>query len=180
MVYPAYGYGLGSLADLLGVTRSKVFISYYHAADQYYYDSLSTTLHDKYELITDRSLDDEIDSDDCDYVMRRIREEFITGTSCTLVLYSASTITRKYVDWEIKATLDKEHALIGIALPSLTGSWPWMPWRLFDNQQSGYAVCTDWLSVTLNPQKVPSLIAEATLKPSWLIKNDREMMACNG
>jgi len=49
--------------------------------------------------------------------MRGIRENFITGTSCTIVLCGAQTHLRKYVHWEIKATLDKEHGLIGVNLP---------------------------------------------------------------
>jgi hypothetical protein len=46
--------------------------------------------------------------------MQRIRDKHITGTSCTIVLCGSLTPWRKYVDWEIKATLDKEHGLIGI------------------------------------------------------------------
>jgi hypothetical protein len=32
-----------------------------------------------------------------------------TGTSCTIVLCGAETPKRKFVDWEIKAILDKGH-----------------------------------------------------------------------
>ena len=42
--------------------------------------------------------------------------KYITGTSCTVVLCGGRP--RKFVDWEIKATLDKEHALIGVNLPT--------------------------------------------------------------
>jgi hypothetical protein len=169
-----------SLADLLGIVlRPRIFMSYYHDGDQWYYDQLSTLLHDQYSLVTDRSLDDEIDSDDCDYVMRRIREDFITGTSCTFVLFGTQTWTRKYVDWETKATLDKEHGLIGVALPGFQYAQHLVPRRLWDNYMSGYAVLTDWWTISANTQSVPGFVTEATAKPSFLINNSREMMSCN-
>ena len=97
-----------SLAELLK-TRPRVFVSYQHSADQHYYNEFSRIFADTYEAIADNSLERWIDSDDADYVMRRIRENHITGTSCSIVLVGVSTWGRKYVDWEIKATLDKSH-----------------------------------------------------------------------
>src|SRR5207253_16569 len=72
-----------------------------------------------YDVITDNLLDRAVGSDDVEYVMRRIRENYITGSSCTLVLVGRDTWGRKYVDWEIDATLQKEHGLIGLQLPTL-------------------------------------------------------------
>ena len=57
-------------------------------------------------------------SSSAEYVIRWIREGFITGPSCKVVLCGALTPQRKFVDWEIKATLDKDHGLIGINLPT--------------------------------------------------------------
>jgi len=48
--------------------------------------------------------------------MQRIRDKYITGTSCTIVLCGPQARWRKYIDWEIKAALDKEHGLIGVWL----------------------------------------------------------------
>ena len=98
--------------------KRKVFISYHHGGDQAYYDAFSKTFADTYEAIFDNSLERRIDSDNVDYVIQRIRDNFITGSSCTVVLCGAETPWRKYVDWEIKATLDKEHGLIGVNLPT--------------------------------------------------------------
>ncbi|WP_216637233.1 TIR domain-containing protein [Staphylococcus aureus] len=72
-----------------------------------------------YEAVTDNSLDRRVDSDDIDYVMRRIREYYIAGTSCSLVFVGNESWGRKYIDWEIKSTLDKQHGLIGVQLPTL-------------------------------------------------------------
>ena len=54
-----------------------------------------------------------IDSDDTEYVMRRIRENYNSGASGTFVLCGSDTPERKYVDWEIKATLDDRHGPVG-------------------------------------------------------------------
>jgi len=64
-----------------------------------------------------------VNSGDSDYVMRRIREDFIAGTSCTVVLLGKCTWARRYVDWEVAATLrnfdeSPRGGLIGVHLPS--------------------------------------------------------------
>ena len=109
------GLGLGVRPTL----KRKVFVSYHHGGDQAYYDAFSRAFCDTYDVITDNSLERKVDSDDVDYVMRRIRENHVTGSSCTIVLVGANTWGRKYVDWEIKATLDKQHGLVGVQLPTL-------------------------------------------------------------
>ena len=64
-----------------GIIKRKVFLSYHHDGDQYYYNEFSKKFHDEYEAVTDNSLDRRVDSEDIDYVMRCIRECYITGTS---------------------------------------------------------------------------------------------------
>lgn len=90
--------------------KHKIFVSYHHHVDQAYYDAFSKAFHDTYDVIYDNSLERRIDSDDVNYVMRRIKENHITGTSCTVVLVGAETPKRKYVDWEIFATLEKSRS----------------------------------------------------------------------
>lgn len=155
--------------------KHKIFVSFYHAGDQAYYDSFSRSFHDTYEVVTDNSLERAIDSDDADYVMRRIREKHIKGTSCTIVLVGEHTHGRKYVDWEIKATLDKEHALIGVQLPScpVNAGKVNVPARLNDNINSGYALWLSWKDATKSPQKLQQYVAAAKEKSSTLIVNNR-------
>jgi hypothetical protein len=130
--------------------------------------------------VEDSSLDRAIDSDDPEYVMRRIRENNITGTSCTIVLCGAQTPKRKYVDWEIKATLDKGHGLIGINLPSsIHGEGGIIvPSRFYDNYKSGYAVWLQWPELTLS--RIHQAIEEANSKSLILIDNSRQMRRRNG
>lgn len=93
-----------------------------------------------------------IESGDTDYVMRRIREDKIAGTSCTVVLIGKCTWARRYVDWEIAATLrnfddSQRGGLIGVQLPSAQDNgWTTLPPRLAlnisedeDGVDAGYA-----------------------------------------
>lgn len=172
-------YGL--LSGLALPIRRKVFVSYHHAGDQWYYDEFTRVFHEQYEAVYDNSLERAFDSSDTEYVMRRIRENHIHGTSCTIVLCGAQTPSRKYVDWEIKATLDKEHGLIGIQLPSLPVSLDGkvnVPERLNDNIKSGYAVWIGWTG--LNLHMLNHAVEAAVGKEKWLISNTRQMKQRNG
>jgi len=82
-------------------TKRKIFISYHHGGDQAYYDAFSRVFGGIYDVIYDNSLERKVDSEDTTYVMRRIREHYVTGSSCTVVLVGRDTWGRKYVDWEI-------------------------------------------------------------------------------
>ncbi len=138
--------------SLLGgyMPKRKIFVSYHHANDQVYYDRFSKTFSDTYDVIHDNSLDRNIGSTDTEYVMRKIREDYLTGTSCTIVLCGAETPNRKYVDWEIKATLDKKHALIGVYLPTArkdTQGNIIVPNRFYENYKTGFAFFVSWDSL---------------------------------
>lgn len=80
-----------------------------------------------------------IKSDDSDYVMRRIRDDWIAGTSCTVVLIGECTWARRYVDWEVAATMrnfnDSDRGgLIAVQLPeSAERGWSKLPPRLEKN-----------------------------------------------
>ena len=175
--------GLISLADILLPTKRKIFVSYHHDNDQIYKNILVRAFAQQFEIITDNSLSRALDSDDPDYVSRRIRENHISGSSCTIVLCGSETRWRKYVDWEIKATLDKEHGIIGVHLPtnlpdSLGGVHK--PDRLQDNIDSGYAVWIDWGSFVSSLEALNHYIEIAINKSSRLINNSRTMRRRNG
>jgi hypothetical protein len=179
----SHGYGLLGLGTLLTQpVKRKIFVSYHHDSDQAYYNEFSRFFSSQYETVQDSSLNRLVDSTDTDYVMRRIRENYITGTSCTIVLCGPQTRWRKYVDWEIKATLDKQHGLVAVKLPNnipdpITGGCN-KPDRLQDNFDSGYAVWTSWDILTV--ENLRSCIEIANGKPKSLIKNDRIMRSRNG
>lgn len=160
-------------------TKPKVFVSYHHRNDQLYADRFGALFHEQYQVITDRSLKDEIDSNNAEYVYHRIRDEFIKGTSCTIVLCGQETMNRRYVDWEIKATLDKEHGLLAVVLPTCPRNYantPIVPSRLAENINSGYA---RWIHWTEDVRSMIAAINNARAAATYtsLIHNSAPMMA---
>ena len=163
--------------------QRRIFVSYHHERDQAYYDQLSRVYSGLTGAFRDRSLDQEVSSQDTEYVMRRIRENYLTGSSCTVVLCGALTPWRRYVDWEIKATLDKEHGLIGVLLPTnpmQPDGYCYVPDRLNDNIVSGYAVWTNWASFTSRHDAIRLTIEDAVSRSVSLIHNSRQLRRRNG
>jgi hypothetical protein len=109
------------------------FISYHHA-DQEAVDQFIRTFDHSWDGFTARGLGQEMDQDiidstDTDYVMRRIREKYLKGSSVTLVMLGAHTWSRRYIDWEIQASLRRgvgitPNGLLGIKLPTFSGVFP--------------------------------------------------------
>jgi len=164
-------------------TRRKVFVSYHHHGDQAYYDRFSTNFHDRYEAITDNSLERKIDSASVDYIVRRIREHHLQGSSCTLVLCGIETPNRKYVDWEIDASLNQSMGLVAVLLPTLQihpNGGTNKPARLQDNIDSGYAEWVWWSEIIANPGLLLTKIESANSKSKTLIRNQRARMQYNG
>lgn len=166
--------------------KRKIFISYHHKGDQNYCDWLRDNLSDELEVFTDRSLNEPVRSDDAEYVNRKIREDFINGSSITIVLCGAETYKRKYVDWEIYSTLYYEHALLGIGLPTaLRGDQGGIivSNRLHANIQSGYAHWVTWDANNwlYNKAAFVSLLETAIVKSKnkTLIKNSELKMSRN-
>lgn len=171
----------GLLNGLQIPTRRRIFVSYHHGGDQYYYNEFSRIFHDGFEAVFDNSLERQFDSDNVDYVMQRIRDKHLTGISCTVVLIGARTHERKYVDWEIKATLAKQHGLVGIVLPTHArnpGGQIIVPDRFLDNANTGYAVWRHWDGLTV--QGLTQVLEEAIAQPKQLIDNSRTMRQRNG
>jgi hypothetical protein len=165
------------------LVRRKVFVSYHHRGDQAFYDAFSDAFHERYEAITDNSLERRIDSADVAYVMRRIREHHLSGSSCTVVLCGAQTPQRKYVDWEIEASLDQEMGLVTILLPTIhrfANGGTDKPPRLQENIDSGYSPWAMWTDVIGTPGKLGALIEDANSRSRRLIANSRARMVRNG
>lgn len=153
--------------------KRKVFISYQHE-DEWWYDRFHEHFCDRLELFTNRALQEPIDSDDLrDVVHRAIRERHITGTSVTIVLCGAETWKRMCVDWEIGSSVNKDHGLLGIALPSaLRNSMGQVivPDRLYHNWLTGYA---GWLHWTADPGALQTAIEYAIWRASFYQADNR-------
>ncbi len=111
--------------------RRKCFISYHHD-DQAYIDAFVTAFDETHNVFIARQLgsmpEDVINSKDTDYVMGRIRTDYIKDSTVTIVLAGKCTWARRYVDWEVQASLRSgdtitPNGLLGIKLPTFT-YWP--------------------------------------------------------
>ncbi len=107
--------------------RHKVFLTYHHD-DQKEVDNFVATFADERNVFIARALgvsmeQDIIDSNDTDYVMRRIRELYLKDSTVTIIMIGKCTKARRYVDWEIQSSLRSgqtvtPNGLLGIKLPS--------------------------------------------------------------
>ncbi len=161
--------------------RRRVFVSYHHGGDRDYYDRFVRLYEDKHEVVQDNSPDRAIESEDPDYVIRRLREGFLTGASTTIVLCGRNTPGRKYVDWEILASLNQNMGIVGIYLPTALrdGDKVIVPDRLHDNVQSGYALFRAWDTLQNQADALSSWIEESLTKDQSLIKNGRDKRLAN-
>ena len=102
--------------------RHNVFISYHHDQDQAHKDRFVSMMGDH---IVDKSVNIEnkvSDQAPTEAILQRIREDFIATVSVTVVLIGRCTWQRKFVDWEIGASLRDTNTnprcgLLGILLP---------------------------------------------------------------
>lgn len=181
------GLQLSKLIAGNGQPTRSVFISYHHENDQAYCDALSQ-IAGTYSVFRDKSLRDKIDSPNPEYVIQQIRDKYITGSSCTIVLCGPETYKRRYVDWETKATLDKEHGIIAVQLPNLPVSpngQVTLPSRLNQNIKSGYALWIHWNQLTSSVDAFKQHIEEAVARSNSaryksLIQTPREIKKYNG
>lgn len=161
--------GLGHLT----IPKRKVFISYHHKNDQEWYNQFSKFFSEELDLFYDNSLERAIDSTNAEYLNRKIREEYIFGTSVTIVLCGPETYKRRWVDWEIHATLHHKHGLLGIVLPTCAKDYAGnnlVPDRFYENYQTGYAL---WIHWTQDAALLKAKIEEAVKNSSKssLIRN---------
>src|SRR2546430_944208 len=159
--------------------RRNLFVSYHHKLDQLFYNSLTTTYGAGFTWFQNNSVEERVQSTNSDYIYRRISENHITGSSCTIVLCGQDTPWRKHVDWEVKATLDKQHGLIALILPTIrqhffSGKFL-VGDRIWNNIFSGYAVVVWWEEIVREPAVLKIRIEEAITKPNRLICNSLSM-----
>lgn len=123
----SYQFGLGSL--LRTSPKRRCFISYHHADEQAVRNFIQV-FSVAGEIFSHRALGLEMEPDivnsyDTDYVMRRIRQRYMADTSVTIVMLGQSTWKRRYVDWEIAASLRNApgapaNGLLGVHLPGFS------------------------------------------------------------
>jgi glycerophosphoryl diester phosphodiesterase len=176
------------------MARHKCFISYHHD-DQNEIDTFVRTFDHDRDVFIARGLgqemsDDIIISTNTDYVLKRIRELYLKDSTVTIVLMGKCTWARRYVDWEIQATLRSgemvtPNGLLGIKLPSYPKSSGQFPNRLNlnlkqnDSQEDCYA---RWIEYPFRKDSLSNAIEDAFQRRSthkkW-INNPRDRFSNN-
>jgi len=159
----------------------RIFISF-HQADVDEVGELIRTLTPYFDEVRTlgasefgSDLDERINSGDAEYVMRQIRERYISGTTCTIVAIGQCTWARRYVDWEIAATMrnnanDPRGGVFAMQLPSAQRlGHQQLPDRIHQNinwdansNQSGYARFLPPLAPSAVKSEVEAAITRAT------------------
>ncbi len=123
-----------------GYVRHKCFVSY-HAADT---EEAADFVESFENVFIPRAIGVEegdgsiIDSEDVDYIRDVIRSDYLRDSTVTIVLVGRCTWARKFVDWEVYASLrdtkySNKNGLLGLLLPSAEDNVPKAPDRLADN-----------------------------------------------
>jgi len=171
--------------------RRKCFISYHHA-DQNEVDDFIQTFDKERKVFITRGLgievaDDIINSDNADYVMRRIRELYLKDSTITLVLMGKCTWARRFVDWEIQASLRHgetvtANGLLGIKLKSYGNQFPNrlnLNLKQDDSQEDCYA---RWIAYPARKDTLANEIEHAfqarKTRTKWIV-NPRERFKNN-
>lgn len=172
-----------------GVKR-KVFVSHFKG-DRKEVDAFIDVFAKQHKVFTPYVLgandnDDFVDSANPAYVMTQIRKNYLQDTTVTIVLMGSCTHSRRYVDWEIKSSLQQgetlPNGLVGIILPS-QGKNAHLPPRFADNWVKGHQGCYAryWIYPS-TPEELGKWIDdayEARTSRAELISNSQEMMKKN-
>lgn len=107
----------------------KIFISYHHANDQRWKESL-LAFGEANKIFIDRSVDTGDISDELDdeTIRQKIRDEYLRDSTVTIVLVGQETRKRKHVDWEIYSSMidgskNKKSGILVVNLPT-AGHFP--------------------------------------------------------
>jgi len=170
-------------------TRHKVFISYYHHDDEYYkhlFEGASSHI-----FISKSVQPGDIAAENSDeYIKRLIQEDYISDASVVVVLVGLNTKSRKHVDWEISAGLNKKvggySGLLGILLPTFrlqpNGEYLYadIPPRLADNIKSGYADIYGWDHACSHMKEIVAGAFNKRISAATKIDNSRIQAAYDG
>lgn len=166
------------------ITRN-CFVSYHHDYDQEYLAKLRKII--KKMKVSDFSLKDDIGHYTDETIYKKIRRKMY-NCSVTVILVGEKTGHRKWIDWEIWASLRsykhpydpqksfRPNGLLAVFLPSNSYS---IPDRLQDNIDSGYVVCMDWEDLETEFQEKVELAYKNRNSAKSRIRNKREKIDRN-
>jgi len=137
------------------IGKHKVFISYHHANDQDYKESLLTwNIDNNSDIFIDASVDTgDIDDNLPDNTIRqKIRDEYLRDSTVTILLVGTETKNRKHIDWEIFSSMfdgrvNKKSGVLVIQLPS-TGCSTYTAAHGQEEKTALYPGNSSWTSIT--------------------------------
>lgn len=174
-----------TIGDYVGTKiRRKCFLSY-HKDDQQLVDNFIADFDDSRDLFIMRGIrapEDLINSKDTDYVMSQIRKRFLADSTVTIVLIGSCTWARRFVDWEIQASLRQPadglpNGLVAINLEN--GKSRTLPDRLRLNVESGYSKFYKYPSSSSSFSTMIEEAFEARTSKANFIKNPRDRYSYN-
>lgn len=158
------------MASLSDSIRRKCFISYHHADELEVQRFIQAFDHNEDVLIA-RGIGasmsgDIINSSNTDYIKSQIRAKYLRDTTVTITLIGNETWKRRYVDWEVAASLrntptSTASGLLAITLPSVSNNPARrLPARVKDNVSgdNGYA---RWMKYPRSAAQLANMIETA-------------------
>ena len=162
--------------------KHKVFVSYHHENDQGSRNRFERLFVGVYDIMDSRSvkLGAIPNGLTLDEISRRVRDDYLSDSTVTVVLIGQDTWRRKHVDWEIAAMLRDTDAnprsgLLGILLPTHdsynTENYdPYtIPPRLHYNVECGFADLYSWNE---SPDDVAGWVDRAYRRRSTIIPDN--------
>lgn len=153
----------------------KVFISYHHANDQDFKEAL-LDMNDQNGIFVDQSVDtgDISDALSDQQIRQKIRDEYLSDTTVTILLSGTQTGRRKHIDWELYSsmfdgTVNKKSGILVINLP--TTNCTYYTASHAREKEVVYPETTSWISITNRSEfesrfpHLPARIIDNLLKP---------------
>ena len=158
----------------------KCFISY-NAADKDAVDEFCEKFSGSFIRRGLKMEDDIIDSTNTDYVMQRIRSLYLKDSTVTIVLIGKCTWARRFVDWEVQASLRNpaDGYPNGLVAIQLWDSYKTLPNRVNLNVDSGYSKFYKYPSSSSSLENMINEAFDARFDKQGLIENPRERFKNN-
>ncbi|HKP95875.1 MAG TPA: TIR domain-containing protein [Fibrobacteria bacterium] len=163
--------------------KRKIYVGYDLFVDGPYYEAFKRMSSSLYDIVRDTSMERELDGEDAEGFIRHVRDETMEDCACAVILCGARTHLDKFVDWEIKAALDRKLSLVGLVLPanpSDSAGQPLLPDRMQANFDGGFAVVCRWEELSSAKVDLSARIRFAMERPASLIENSLPLRLRNG
>jgi len=158
----------------------KCFLSY-NSADKAAVDKFCETFSGSFIRRGLKMEDDIIDSNNTDYVMQRIRQLYLQDSTVTIVLIGKCTWARRFVDWEVQASLRNpaDGYPNGVVAIQLWESYKTLPNRVQLNVDSGYSKFYKYPSSSKGLENIIDEAWNARFDSQNLIVNPRDRFSYN-